>query len=72
MTSPNHPEMAPPGSTPYFDCFLVLSTHNYVKNSQATAVKVANDSRIIFLYVRNNNLMSESNGLALESIEHYS
>ena len=49
-----------------------FSTHNYVKSSQTTAIKVADDSRIIFLYVRNSNLMSESNFLALESIERYS
>ena len=54
---------------PLFDCFRYFSTHNYVKNSRTTAVKVANDSRIIFLYVRNSNLMSESNFMALESIE---
>ena len=57
---------------PLFDCFWYLSTHNYVKSSRTTAVKIANDSRIIFLYVRNFNLMSESNYMALESIERYS
>ena len=57
---------------PLFDCFWYFSTHNYVKSSRTTAVKVANDSRIIFLYVRNINLMSESNFMALESIERYS
>ena len=61
---------------PLFDCFffffLCFSTHNYIKSSRTTAVKVAYDSRIIFLYVRNINLMSESNFMALESIERYS
>ena len=56
-----------------FGGFLYFSTHRYVKNSRTTAVKIANDSRIILRYVRNNNLMSESNYfLALESIERYS
>ena len=72
MTSPNHPKMAPPGGTPYFDCFWYFSPHNYVKGSRTTAVKVANYIRTIFLYVRNSNLMPESNFLALESIERYS
>ena len=50
---------------PLFDCFWYFSTHNYVKSSRrTTAVKIANDSRIIFLYVRNSNLMSESNFMA--------
>ena len=44
----------------------------YFKSSRISAVKVANDNRIIFLYVRNSNLMSELNFLALESIERYS
>ena len=57
---------------PLFDCFWYFSTHNYVKSSLTTAVKVANDSRMIFLYVCNSNLMSESNFMALESIERYS
>ena len=38
---------------PLFDCFWYFSIHNYVKSSRTTAVKVANGSRIIFLYVRN-------------------
>ena len=57
---------------PLFDCFLYFSTHNYVKRSRTTAVKVANDSRIIFIYVRNINMMPESNFMALESTERYS
>ena len=57
---------------PLFRLFWYFSTHNYVKSSRTTAAKVANDSRIIFLYVRNSNLMSESNVLTLESIERYS
>ena len=57
---------------PLFVYFWYFSTNNYVKISRTTAVKVANDSRIMFLYVRNSNLMSESNFMALESIERYS
>ena len=57
---------------PLFRLFGYFSIHNYVESSRTSAVKVANDSRIIFLYVRNSNLMSESNFLALESIERYS
>ena len=72
MTSPDHPKMPPPGGTPNCDCFWYFSTHNYVKSSRTTALKVASDNRIIFLYVRNCNLMSESYFLALESIERYS
>ena len=55
-----------------FDCFWYFLTHNYVKSSRTTAVKVASDSRIIFLHVRNSNLMSESHFMALASIERYS
>ena len=35
----DHPKMALPGGTPYFDCFWYFSTHNYVKNSRTIAVK---------------------------------
>ena len=72
MTSPNHPKMAPICGTPYFDCFWYFSMHNYIKSNRTTALKVTNDRRIIFLCVRNSNLMSESNFLVLESIKRYS
>ena len=52
--------------------FGYFSTHNYVKSRRTSAVKVANESGIIFLYVRNSNLMSESNFLASGSIKRYS
>ena len=73
MTSPNYPKMVPSGGTSYltvFGTFRSIITSKVV--GQLPAVKVANGSRIIFLYVRNINLMSESNFMALESIERYS
>ena len=67
MTSPNHPKIPPPGGTSYltvFGTFRPIITSKVVGKLQLR--------RIIFLYVRNINLMSESNFMALESIERYS
>ena len=72
MTSPNHPKMAPPGGTPYltvFGTFRLIITSKVVGQLQLRSHMIA---ELYFFYVHNSNLMSESNFMALESIERYS